>query len=205
MDGLILARVVISSLSPAHTHVHYFPSLSLTHLYTILVFILLFSFLAYVFASNFFASYLLPLFSFPPPPCCFHIAENDLSEVKIESMLTKFAKSSIAQQFSSSSSGSESSSSSDSSSNSSSSIADSLLKQAAAGGMNLGGGAAGGSSMSVREYDVKQAEKLRGEQLMPMCFMWFLHFKRGATQPIIFQALMVSRGKERGGEERRGD
>ena len=37
---------------------------------------------------------------------------------------------------------------------------------------------------------MEQAKKLRGEQLMPMLFMYYLHFKKGGVQPLIYQTIM---------------
>jgi len=64
----------------------------------------------------------------------------------------------------------------------------------------LGGesGAAGGvaelasrflsSPSTVRDYDVSQANALRNGALLPMAFNWFIHFKWGQVQPLVFQA-----------------
>eukprot|EP00587_Corethron_hystrix_P005942 CAMPEP_0113307482 /NCGR_PEP_ID=MMETSP0010_2-20120614/6307_1 /TAXON_ID=216773 ORGANISM="Corethron hystrix, Strain 308" /NCGR_SAMPLE_ID=MMETSP0010_2 /ASSEMBLY_ACC=CAM_ASM_000155 /LENGTH=455 /DNA_ID=CAMNT_0000162341 /DNA_START=226 /DNA_END=1593 /DNA_ORIENTATION=+ /assembly_acc=CAM_ASM_000155 len=41
---------------------------------------------------------------------------------------------------------------------------------------------------TVRDYDVSQAYSLRNSTLLPMLFNWFLHFKLGQVQPLVFQA-----------------
>ena len=45
------------------------------------------------------------------------------------------------------------------------------------------------TSVPEPEYDIQEAHKLRGSQLFPVLFMYFMHFKRGGVQPLIFQTV----------------
>ncbi|GMH48512.1 hypothetical protein TrLO_g4557 [Triparma laevis f. longispina] len=56
---------------------------------------------------------------------------------------------------------------------------------------NLVSGALGSSSeIPEPEYDINEAKKLRSSQLFPILFMYYLHFKRGSVQPLIYQTIM---------------
>ena len=75
------------------------------------------------------------------------------------------------------------------------------LVQGAAGGA-MGGGAGGGggnfmvkaladqmlsSTTTIYEYDVSQAKKMNSGLLMPMVFLYFLHFRMKQVQPLLMQ------------------
>eukprot|EP00984_Skeletonema_dohrnii_P015902 scaffold6981_cov118-Skeletonema_dohrnii-CCMP3373.AAC.8 len=76
------------------------------------------------------------------------------------------------------------------------------LVQGAAGGAMGGAGAAGGggnfmvkaladqmlsSTTTIYEYDVSQAKKMNSGLLMPMVFLYFLHFRMKQVQPLLMQ------------------
>ena len=43
------------------------------------------------------------------------------------------------------------------------------------------------SETTVMEYDLKEAKKMGNSLLFPMIMLWFLHFKLGQVQPLLFQ------------------
>ena len=43
------------------------------------------------------------------------------------------------------------------------------------------------SETTVMEYDLKEAKKMGNSLLFPMIMLWFLHFKMGQVQPLLFQ------------------
>ncbi len=43
------------------------------------------------------------------------------------------------------------------------------------------------SETTAMEYDLKEAKKMGNSLLFPMIMMWFLHFKMGQVQPLLFQ------------------
>ncbi|GMH94847.1 hypothetical protein TrST_g3393 [Triparma strigata] len=49
-------------------------------------------------------------------------------------------------------------------------------------------------SLPQPEYDIQEAKKLRGSQFFPIAFMYYLHFKRGGVQPLIYQTIMGAYG-----------
>lgn len=76
----------------------------------------------------------------------------------------------------------------------------SLVQGAAAGAGGAAGGGAGGNFMvkaladqmlssttTIYEYDLAQAKKMNSGLLMPMVFLYFLHFKMKQVQPLLMQ------------------
>lgn len=76
------------------------------------------------------------------------------------------------------------------------------LVQGATGGAMMGGGGGGGggnfmvkaladqmlsSTTTIYEYDLSQAKKMNSGLLMPMIFLYFLHFKMKQVQPLLMQ------------------
>ncbi|GMI21992.1 hypothetical protein TeGR_g1914 [Tetraparma gracilis] len=49
-------------------------------------------------------------------------------------------------------------------------------------------------TLTVREYDSRQARALRTSQLLPLLLMFYLHFRRGAAQPLVLQAAVGYHG-----------
>lgn len=43
------------------------------------------------------------------------------------------------------------------------------------------------SETTIMEYDLKEAKKMGNSLLFPLVLMWFLHFKMGQVQPLLFQ------------------
>jgi hypothetical protein len=43
------------------------------------------------------------------------------------------------------------------------------------------------SQTTIMEYDLKQAKSMNSSVIVPMIFLWFLHFKMGQVQPLLFQ------------------
>ena len=43
------------------------------------------------------------------------------------------------------------------------------------------------SETTIMEYDLKEAKKMGNALLFPLVLMWFLHFKMGQVQPLLFQ------------------
>jgi len=45
-------------------------------------------------------------------------------------------------------------------------------------------------STTYMQYDIDAAKGLRSAQIVPLCIMYYLHFRRGSVQPLVFQTVM---------------